>query len=96
MSSITDTPAYAAGLADGRKIARTIEPISETMHRWEAERALMRQNPKLHAMLRAEAIAGGRAECHVSEAAKLPAIRDLLIAAIEAETGKPFKNPLFP
>jgi hypothetical protein len=70
--------------------------LSDVGHRWEAERTLQRQNPKLAALLRAEAIAGGRAECHVAEAAKLPAIRDLLIAVIEAETGKPFRNPLFP
>ena len=70
--------------------------MSEVGRRWEAERYLQRTNPKLANLLRAEAIAGGRAECHVSEAAKLPAIRDLLVAIIEAETGKPFRNPIFP
>ena len=95
--SITDHPAYKRAYTEMQsEIASKIEPISEVMHSWEAERALIRRDPELAKLYRAEAIADGRAECHVSEAAKLPAIRDLLREVIALRTGRAFKNPLFP
>jgi hypothetical protein len=77
-------------------LAAAAQIPSETALRWESERYLMRNDPLLAKMLRAEAIAGHRAENHVSEASKLPMIRDLLRDAIAEHTGKPFKNPIFP
>ncbi len=84
---------HIAGLAD---MLGKLGPQSESSRRWESEQYLLRTDPALAKLLRAEAIANNRAECHVSEAAKLPAIRDLLREVIELRTGRPFKNPLFP
>lgn len=97
MSMMTESPDFARGRADVRaETARTVEPISETMRRWEADKWLARNDPFMSLLLRAEAIAGHRAENHVCEASKLPMIRDVLREAIELHTGKPFRNPIFP
>ena len=84
--SITEHPDFRRGYRE----------MSEAMQRLEDESHLMRNDPVLWALLRAEAIAGHRAENHVCEASKLPMICDLLRKAIADKTGKPFKNPLFP
>jgi hypothetical protein len=81
--------AHIHGLAD---MLANIGRVSQ----FDAERALMSVDPVLARLLRAEAIADHRADNHVCEAAKLPAIRDLLRLAIVAHTGKPFENPIFP
>lgn len=94
--SLTEHPAHAQGYADARRDFTKMEPISETMRRWESERYLLRTDPQLAKLYRAEAIADRKAECQSSDAANMPAIRDLLREVIALRTGKPFKNPLFP
>lgn len=71
-------------------------PISDVMKRWDAECAMLRADPVRALLLRIEAIANDRAECHVSEASKLPTIRDLARMAVEKHTGAKFDNPIFP
>jgi len=94
--SITDHPAYKRAYTEMQsEIANKIEPISEVMHRWEAERALIRRDPHLAALLRIEAIADDRAENHQCAASKLVVIRDLARRVVADAHGK-FKNPLFP
>lgn len=69
--------------------------LSEVGRRWEAERYLMRNDPKLAALLRVEAIADDRAENNQCAAAKLVVIRDLVRRVLADAEGK-FKNPIFP
>lgn len=94
MSDITEHPAYREAYA--KAAANPLEPISDVIRRWNAERDLLRADPILAKLLRVEAVADHRAENHVCAASKLPMIRDLVREIIEAKTGKPFSNPIFP
>src|SRR5262245_42968761 len=86
----TNHPAdFQRGRCEARdELGRAVEPISKTMQRWDDERYLERNDLVLARLLRAEAMAGHRAENHVCDASKLPMIRDLLREAITAYTGR--------
>jgi hypothetical protein len=69
---------------------------SVVLARHRAEIALLQTDRILALLCRMEAIADHRADNDVAAIAKLPALRDLAREAIEAHTGSPFNNPLFP
>lgn len=94
--SITEHPDFAVGRTAAAVEMAAVEPISDVMRRWEAERYMLRNDPVLAILLRIEAIAAHRAENHVCDASKLPAIADLAREAVEKHTKKPFRNTLFP
>ena len=71
-------------------------PISEVMQRWDAERAMLHDDPVRAILLRIEAMADHRAENHVCAASKLAMIVELARTATAKHTGEKFVNPIFP
>jgi len=94
--SITDHPAYTKAYREMQADLGKVEPISETMRRWEAQKTIERRDPVLALLLRIEAIADHRAENHQCMGSKLTLIAQLAREAAVKHTGNPFRNPGFP